>query len=147
MLRRYSRGRTSAGNECGAPRPSHLHSVPSQELAKDQLIPEANKDDIISSSNLQVKDVGCVLLVYISFTVARHDCRLKATPCRTHLIFPPFSAFSKFWAEEITRVWKSLRGILRHLAVLKFMQIMQRHRWENGGAQTRRANLTRNLMV
>eukprot|EP00053_Salpingoeca_punica_P017075 m.163317 g.163317 ORF g.163317 m.163317 type:complete len:737 (-) comp17110_c2_seq1:638-2848(-) len=33
-----------------------------------------------------------------------------------------------FWAEEIIRVWKTLQGILRHLAVLKYMQIIQKHK-------------------
>ena len=33
-------------------------------------------------------------------------------------------------------MWKSLRGILRHLAVLKFMQIMQRHRFEHRESHT-----------
>eukprot|EP00049_Salpingoeca_infusionum_P000510 m.40372 g.40372 ORF g.40372 m.40372 type:complete len:809 (+) comp10434_c1_seq1:87-2513(+) len=35
---------------------------------------------------------------------------------------------SEFFAEEVIRVWKTLRGILRHLAVLKYVQIVQKHR-------------------
>eukprot|EP00055_Hartaetosiga_balthica_P006035 m.18532 g.18532 ORF g.18532 m.18532 type:complete len:811 (-) comp4975_c1_seq1:916-3348(-) len=35
---------------------------------------------------------------------------------------------STFWAEEVLRVWQGLCGILRHLAVLKYMQIVQKHK-------------------
>eukprot|EP01147_Barroeca_monosierra_P004399 gene4399-6671_t len=65
------------------------HSV--EVVSKQQLIPEANKDDIIKTSNINISNI------------------------------------STFWAEEVIRVWKSLRGILRHLAVLKYMQIVQKH--------------------
>lgn len=34
---------------------------------------------------------------------------------------------NRFFAEEIVRIWRSLQGILRHLAVLKYMQITQKH--------------------
>ncbi|EDQ92385.1 uncharacterized protein MONBRDRAFT_14158 [Monosiga brevicollis MX1] len=60
-------------------------------MAKEQLIPEANKDDIIRTSNINVANM------------------------------------QTFWAEEVIRVWKTLRGILRHLAVLKYMQVVQKH--------------------
>eukprot|EP00045_Choanoeca_perplexa_P016926 m.235406 g.235406 ORF g.235406 m.235406 type:complete len:797 (+) comp17403_c0_seq2:184-2574(+) len=61
------------------------------ELAKDPLIPEANEDDIVKTSNLDTSNLAT------------------------------------FWAEEVIRVWKSLQGILRHLAVLKYMQVVQKH--------------------
>jgi hypothetical protein len=32
------------------------------------------------------------------------------------------------WAEEVIRTWKSLQGILRHLTVLKYIQVIQKHR-------------------
>eukprot|EP00043_Microstomoeca_roanoka_P017841 m.187570 g.187570 ORF g.187570 m.187570 type:complete len:803 (-) comp16714_c0_seq3:1065-3473(-) len=60
-------------------------------VGKEDLIPEANKDDIIRTSDIKISNIGT------------------------------------FWAEEVIRVWKSLRGILRHLAVLKYMQIVQKH--------------------
>ncbi|EGD73140.1 hypothetical protein PTSG_04853 [Salpingoeca rosetta] len=60
-------------------------------VGKEELIPDANKDDIIRSSNIKTADLNT------------------------------------FWGEEVIRVWRSLRGILRHLAVLKYMQIVQKH--------------------
>ena len=33
-----------------------------------------------------------------------------------------------FWVSEAVRVWSSLKGILCHLAVLKYMQVVQKHR-------------------
>eukprot|EP00051_Salpingoeca_urceolata_P001249 m.39564 g.39564 ORF g.39564 m.39564 type:complete len:1241 (+) comp11285_c0_seq1:36-3758(+) len=39
---------------------------------------------------------------------------------------PPHNR-SLFFAEEVFRVWGTLGGILRHLAVLKYMQIVQKH--------------------
>jgi hypothetical protein len=33
-----------------------------------------------------------------------------------------------FWVGEVIRVWSSVTGILKHLAVLKYMQIVQKHR-------------------
>ncbi len=47
-------------------------------------------------------------------------------PPQHHSAFPPTT--SEFWAEEVTRAWKGLLGVLKHLAVLKYMQIVQKHR-------------------
>lgn len=33
-----------------------------------------------------------------------------------------------FWVEEVVRTWLSLKGILRHLTVLKYIQVIQKHR-------------------
>ena len=35
---------------------------------------------------------------------------------------------SLFMAEEVLRTWRSLQGILRHLTVLKYIQVIQKHR-------------------
>lgn len=41
---------------------------------------------------------------------------------------PPGKSANDFWVGEATRVWGSVTGILKHLAVLKYMQIIQKHR-------------------
>ena len=33
-----------------------------------------------------------------------------------------------FFAQEVIKVWKSLAGVLKHLAVLKYMQLAQKHK-------------------
>jgi hypothetical protein len=35
---------------------------------------------------------------------------------------------SAYLAEEVIRVWMTLAGVLKHLAVLKYLQICQKHR-------------------
>ena len=41
-------------------------------------------------------------------------------------IAPP--DMQQFWRDELIRCWAKMRGVLKHLAVLKYMQIVQKHR-------------------
>lgn len=40
----------------------------------------------------------------------------------------PGDKLNDFWKEELCRCWVKMAGILKHLAVLKYMQIVQKHR-------------------
>eukprot|EP00048_Salpingoeca_helianthica_P015518 m.227187 g.227187 ORF g.227187 m.227187 type:complete len:806 (-) comp17143_c0_seq1:162-2579(-) len=61
-------------------------------LAKETLIPERNKADIMKEAQIKPADLEL------------------------------------FWVEEVVRTWVSLKGILRHLTVLKYIQVIQKHR-------------------
>lgn len=90
-------------------------------------------DDIVRTSQIQVKDLRYVsvhmnfdssCLSYLGISTTSF-CLSISTGDRLFFFF----LGSTFWAEEVIRVWKTLRGILRHLAVLKYMQIMQKHEY------------------
>lgn len=95
----------------------------------------------VVNQELHVSARDSMLLAALSLQATKGDYDPKIYPnntidayaviperTRSAYQLPPGQTPEGFWVSETVRVWSSVKGILKHLAVLKYMQIVQKHK-------------------